>query len=104
MKKDGPSAGIAITTALISNLTNKKVPTDISMTGEITLNGMVLPIGGLKEKIIGAKRSNIKKIYLPKENQNDLDEIDEYIKEGLEFILVENYQEVYNDLFGEQND
>lgn len=103
VKKDGPSAGIAITTALISNLTNTKIPTDISMTGEITLNGMILPIGGLKEKIIGAKRSNIKKIYLPKENQNDLDEIDDYIKEGLDLVLVDNYIEVYKDLFGENN-
>ena len=100
VKKDGPSAGVAITTALISNLTNKKIPTDISMTGEITLNGKVLAIGGLKEKIIGAKRSNIKTIYLPKDNKNDLDEIDEYIKEGINFVLVDNYFEIYKDLFG----
>ncbi len=103
VKKDGPSAGVAITTALISNLTNKKIPTDISMTGEITLNGKVLAIGGLKEKIIGAKRSNIKTIYLPKDNKKDLDEIDDYIKEGINFVLIDNYIEIYKDLFGDNN-
>ena len=103
VKKDGPSAGVAITTALISNLTNKKIPTDISMTGEITLNGKVLAIGGLKEKIIGAKRSNIKTIYLPKDNKKDLDEIDDYIKEEINFVLIDNYIEIYKDLFGDNN-
>lgn len=98
VKKDGPSAGIAITTAIISALTNKSIASNLSMTGEITLRGKVLPIGGLKEKIIGAKRANIKKIILPKENEKDLEELDDYIKEDIKFILVSNYEEVYNNL------
>ena len=99
VNKDGPSAGIAITTALISLLTNKKVNKDISMTGEITLRGRVLAIGGLKEKIIGAHRAGIKKIFLPKENEKDLEEITNDIKKDIEFIFVNNYNEIYNELF-----
>lgn len=99
VNKDGPSAGITITTALISLLTNKKVNKDISMTGEITLRGRVLAIGGLKEKIIGAHRAGIKKIFLPKENEKDLEEITNDIKRDIEFIFVNNYNEIYNELF-----
>ena len=99
VNKDGPSAGITITTALISLLTNKKVNKDISMTGEITLRGRVLAIGGLKEKIIGAHRAGIKKIFLPKENEKDLEEITNDIKKDIEFIFVNNYNEIYNELF-----
>lgn len=94
IKKDGPSAGIAITTAIISALTNKQIKSNISMTGEMTLRGHVLPIGGLKEKIIGAKRSGIKDIIIPKANKKDLQEVDDYIKERLHFIYVENYYDV----------
>ena len=99
VNKDGPSAGITITTALISLLTNKKVDRDISMTGEITLRGRILAIGGLKEKIIGAHRAGIKKIFIPKENEKDLDEITDDIKKDIEFVFVSNYHEVYNELF-----
>ena len=92
--KDGPSAGITLTTALISALTNKKIPASIAMTGEITLRGTILPIGGLKEKSIGANRNGIKKIIIPYGNLNDLDEIPEEIKENVDYIAVKNFKEV----------
>ena len=99
VNKDGPSAGITIATALISLLTNKTVDKNISMTGEITLRGRVLAIGGLKEKVIGAHRAGIKKIFIPTENEKDLEEIALDIKKDIEFILVSNYQEIYEKLF-----
>ncbi|HHW69488.1 MAG TPA: endopeptidase La [Tenericutes bacterium] len=92
--KDGPSAGIAITTAIISALSNKKIDKTIAMTGEITLRGRILPIGGLKEKSIGAHRSGIKTIIIPKKNLNDLDEIPLEIKESIQYIPVSDYKEV----------
>ena len=99
VNKEGPSAGIALATALISVLSNKAVFSNVSMTGELTLQGRVLPIGGLKEKILGASRAGIKKIFLPKQNEKDLDEIPEEIKSDLKFILVSNYIEVYKEVF-----
>lgn len=96
--KDGPSAGSAITTALISLFTNMKVSSLISMTGEITLTGSVLAIGGLKEKIIGAKRAGIKKIFVPKKNKKDIEEIDSEILKDLKIIYVDNYLDIYNKL------
>ena len=101
VSKDGPSAGITLVTSLISVFTNKEVDSNISMTGEITLRGRILGIGGLKEKVIGAHRAGIKKIFLPLENENDLDEIPKEIKDDLEFILVSKYEEVYKNLFKE---
>ena len=98
IRKDGPSAGTALTTAIISAITKRKIPSNISMTGEITLRGEILAIGGLKEKIIGAKRAGITKIYLPSSNEKDLEEIEDYIKEGIRFIFVSNYKELYKDL------
>ncbi len=92
--KDGPSAGITLTTALISALTNKLIPANIAMTGEITLRGSVLPIGGLKEKSIGANRSGIKKIIIPYDNMKDLDDVPEEIKEKIQYIPVKDYKEV----------
>lgn len=103
VNKDGPSAGVTITTTLISLFTNKKVSADVAMTGEITLRGRVLPIGGLKEKVIGAHRANIKKVFIPKENERDLDEIPENIKNDIEFIIVKDYLEIYKELFGDKN-
>lgn len=97
--KDGPSAGIALTTSLISLLTGIAVDSNISMTGEITLRGKVLPIGGLREKVIGAHRAGIRKIFLPKDNENDLDEIPEEILKEIEFIFVSNYKDIYDKLF-----
>lgn len=97
--KDGPSAGITLTTAIISAFTKKSVNKDIAMTGEMTLRGTVLPVGGLKEKAIGASRSKIKTIILPKKNERDLDEIPKEIKKELKFKFVNNYEEVYKLIF-----
>lgn len=97
--KDGPSAGVAITTALISALTHRKVPSDIAMTGEITLRGKVLPIGGLKEKSIGAHRNHIKTLILPYENKRDIDEVPNEIRNELQFYPVTNYMDIYQYLF-----
>ena len=101
--KDGPSAGVTITTVLISLFTGKKVSQHIAMTGEITLRGRVLPIGGLKEKIIGAHRANIKKVYIPLSNERDLDDIPNNIKKDIEFIKVKNYIDIYKDVFNYEN-
>lgn len=99
VSKDGPSAGVALTTSLISLFSKKEVSSSISMTGEITLSGKVLPIGGVREKVIGAHRAGIKTIYLPDENKNDLEEIEDKIKKDIEFILVEDYQTIYKNIF-----
>ncbi len=93
--KDGPSAGITLTTALISALANLKVDNKLAMTGEITLRGKVLPIGGLKEKSIGANRNGIKKIIIPYDNIADLDEVPKEIKDTIEYIPVKEYMEVF---------
>ena len=92
--KDGPSAGITMTTAIISALTNKKVNKNVAMTGEITLRGNVLAIGGLKEKILAAKRIGIKTVIIPKDNEIDIDEMPEYVKEGIEIILASHIETV----------
>ena len=97
--KEGPSAGIALTTALISAFTNTKISTKMAMTGEITLQGDVLEIGGVKEKVLGAYREGINVIYLPKNNKDDLKEVPAFIKKKIKFIFVSNYKEIYNDLF-----
>jgi ATP-dependent Lon protease len=92
--KDGPSAGIAMLTALYSVFTQRKVKSKLAMTGEITLRGKVLPVGGIKEKILAAKRAHIQEIILCKTNQSDIDEINpEYLK-GLKFTYVTNMTEV----------
>ena len=98
--KEGPSAGIAITTALLSLFTNTLIPSNISMTGEMTLRGKVLPIGGIKEKLIGAHRANIKKVFLPKQNEKDLKEVPKDVKDELEIIYVDNYQEILKKIKG----
>lgn len=93
--KDGPSAGITIATAVFSALTGKGVRNDVAMTGEITLRGKVLPIGGLKEKSLAAMRAGIKKVLIPVDNMKDLADIPESVKNGVKFIPVENVSEVF---------
>jgi len=99
IKKEGSSGGIAITTAILSTLKNRVIKDDIAMTGEITLNGDVLAVGGIKEKIIGAYNNNIKTIFIPYNNKLDLDSIPNNIKDSLDIKLVKNYQEIYDLLF-----
>jgi ATP-dependent Lon protease len=93
--KDGPSAGVTIACALASELTGRPVKNDVAMTGEITLSGLVLPVGGIKEKILAAKAAGIKKVLLPVRNRGDVEEIGEELKEGLEFVFVESADEVF---------
>ena len=100
--KEGPSAGIALTTALLSSLADIKISSKIAMTGEITLQGDILEIGGVKEKVLGAYREGITTIYLPKTNKDDLKDIPKEIKRKINFILVSNYQEIYDQLFKEK--
>ena len=92
--KDGPSAGITMLTSLVSLFTQKKVKKNIAMTGEITLRGKVLPVGGIKEKILAAKRANIKEIILSIENKKDIEEIKKVYLRGIKFIYVKNMFEV----------
>ena len=92
--KDGPSAGIAMATALISALSNKSIRNDVAMTGEVTLRGRVLPIGGLKEKALGALRGGIRKVIFPQKNRKDLAEIPKSIRRKIEFIPVNSMEQV----------
>ena len=98
-KKDGPSAGLAIGVSLASIKENKKIPSDIAFTGELTLNGNVLKIGGLKEKLIAAYNKNIKVVYMPKDNVEDLVNIPKVILDNMEVIPISNFNEVYTKLF-----
>ena len=97
--KDGPSAGITMATSLISLLKNTPVKENLGMTGELTLTGKVLAIGGLKEKVIAARRSGAKTLIFPKDNQRDYDELPDYIKKGIEVHFVDTYDEVYRVAF-----
>ena len=98
--KDGPSAGGAITTALVSSLKKVAVPRDIGMTGEITLRGNILEIGGLKEKSIAAHRAGLKTIFIPKDNEKILINIPKEVKKDIKFIPVSHYSEIYKKIFG----
>ena len=97
--KDGPSAGLAIMTSLISLLKNKAIDSTISMTGEITLRGKVLPVGGIREKVLAAINNNIKTIYVPIDNKEDVKEIPSELLKGIKIKYINNYLELYNDLF-----
>ncbi|KAI8977519.1 Lon protease C-terminal proteolytic domain-containing protein [Mycotypha africana] len=99
--KDGPSAGVTMTTALLSLALNKSVPSNIAMTGELTVTGKVLKIGGLKEKTIAAKRSKVNTILFPRDNQADWDELPDYIREGLTGIPCDTYKDVFKVCFGD---
>ncbi len=92
--KDGPSAGITMATAMLSAITGRKVRSDVAMTGEITLRGRVLPIGGLKEKILAAKNAGIHTVCVPKKNEADINEISQEIKKGMDIVFVEKMEEV----------
>ncbi len=98
-KKDGPSAGIAIASALMSIALNKPYNTNFAMTGEISLNGKVLKIGGLKEKSLAAKREGVTNIICPKDNEGDFKEMKSFITDGLKFHFVKDYKEVFNILY-----
>lgn len=98
--KDGPSAGCTMTTSLLSLATNKHVKKDLAMTGEVTLTGKILPIGGVKEKTIAARRSGVKTIVFPSANRRDFDELAANVKEGLDVHFVDNYNEIFNLAFG----
>ncbi|MFZ4450572.1 endopeptidase La [Salibacterium aidingense] len=102
--KDGPSAGITMATALISALTGRVVKKEVGMTGEITLRGRVLPIGGLKEKAMSAHRAGLEKIIIPEENKKDIEDIPESVRDGLTFITVSHLDEVLAHALGEENE
>ena len=101
--KEGPSAGTALTTAFVSLFTGRQVPPDIAMTGEVSLVGVVLPVGGLKEKILAAHRAGIKTILAPQSNQMDIEEnVPESVKEGIRFVYVGDVREVLDEVFGKE--
>ena len=97
--KDGPSAGCTIVTALLSLATNHPVRQNIAMTGEVSLTGKVLPVGGIKEKIIAAKRVGVECVLLPAENRKDFDDLPSFITEGLEVHFVDHYREIFRIVF-----
>ena len=99
MPKDGPSAGVTMATAMLSAITKRKVRANVAMTGEITLRGRVLPIGGLKEKTLAAKNAGIKTVLVPKKNQKDMDEIEDEIKQGLSIVYMETIKDALNAAF-----
>ncbi len=101
--KDGPSAGIAMAVALASAVAKRLVGKDIGMTGEITLRGKVLPVGGVRDKVLAAHRAGLKKVILPKENEKDLEEVPQEVKEELQFIFVENIDEALKSALRDQN-
>jgi ATP-dependent Lon protease len=92
--KDGPSAGVTMATALASVFTNVPVRRDIAMTGEVTLRGRVMPIGGLKEKTLAARRAGIRTVIIPKENEKDLDDIPKYLRKDMHFIFATTMDDV----------
>ncbi len=95
MPKDGPSAGVAMATALASLLTNRLLKNDVAMTGEITLRGRVLPVGGIKEKVLAAHRAGLKTVILPKRNEKDLDDLPEQVRREMEFVFAEQVSDVW---------
>jgi ATP-dependent Lon protease len=97
--KDGPSAGVTLTTAIISSLIKQIIPNNIAMTGEITLRGKVGIVGGIREKVISAYRGGVNEIFLPKNDERFLDDIPAEVSKNIKFHLIEKYDEIYNSLF-----
>jgi len=93
--KDGPSAGVTMATALVSLLTGRCVSEDVGMTGEITLRGQVLPVGGIKEKVLAAHRAGLNTVILPKRNEKDLEDVPEDVRQELDFVLVDRVDQVF---------
>ena len=93
--KDGPSAGVTIATALASLLTGRLVRSNVAMTGEITLRGQVLPIGGLKEKVLAASRAGLDTVIMPKRNEPDLDDLPDEVRQKIRFVMVESVSDVF---------
>lgn len=102
--KDGPSAGITMATAMVSSLSHRAIKKEIAMTGEITLRGNVLPVGGVKEKVLAARRAKIKTVILPAPNKRDLDDLPQEVLTDLTFIFVENVQEVFREALSEKSE
>jgi ATP-dependent Lon protease len=98
--KDGPSAGVTLTVSLVSLLTGIPVPSDLAMTGEITLRGKVLPVGGIKEKVIAAKSAGSRRVLLPEKNEKDLDDVSPSVREALQFQFVGEIDQVLDLAFG----
>ena len=99
--KDGPSAGVALYTALLSLVTQRKVRSDVAMTGEISLRGLVLPVGGIKEKTIAAHRAGIRTVLLPARNRKDLEDIPDSVRKELEFVWLERVEDAIARAFSE---
>jgi ATP-dependent Lon protease len=100
--KDGPSAGITLATAMVSSLSQRAIRKDVAMTGEITLRGNVLPVGGVKEKVLAARRERVTKVILPHLNRRDMDEIPKELFGEMQFIFVENVREVFREALKER--
>src|ERR1041384_2637079 len=100
--KDGPSAGITLATAMVSSLSQRAIRKDVAMTGEITLRGNVLPVGGVKEKVLAARRARVTTVILPHLNRRDMDEIPKELFGEMQFIFVENVREVFREALGER--
>ena len=98
--KDGPSAGVSMYTALVSLLTNRTVYNDVAMTGEISLRGLVLPIGGVKEKTIAAHRAGITKVLLPSRNRKDMEDIPDSVRKDIKFVFCERVDDVVREALG----
>uniref|UniRef100_A0A3Q1HVW0 Lon proteolytic domain-containing protein n=2 Tax=Acanthochromis polyacanthus TaxID=80966 RepID=A0A3Q1HVW0_9TELE len=97
--KDGPSAGVTIVTCLASLFSGRLVRSDVAMTGEITLRGLVLPVGGIKDKVLAAHRAGVKRVILPKRNEKDLEELPANVRADLDFVMASNLDEVLNASF-----
>jgi ATP-dependent Lon protease len=99
IKKDGPSAGCTLTSSLLSLAMDKPLIPDLAMTGEITLTGRILKIGGVKEKLIAAKRVGVKKVIVPESNRSDVEDLEDYVKEGIEIYFVNWYEDISKIIF-----